>query len=80
MWLLLFQRNPRFHLWLEPDRSVQPGHGGREITERGSCVGFVFSSGNSSHSMASAVVLLLNQISWGYGGKGKWENVCVSGG
>lgn len=61
-------------------RSVQPGHGERESTERGSCVGFVLSPGSSSHSMGSAVVLLLNQISWAVGGKGKWENACGSGG
>lgn len=62
------------------NQSVQPGHGGRGSTERGSCVGVVLSSGNSSHSVGSAVVLLLNQISWAVGGKGKWGNACVSGG
>lgn len=69
MWLLLFQRNPGFHLWLEPSRSVQPGRGGRENTARGSCVGFVLSSGSSSHSMGSAVILLLSQTLWACG----WE-------
>lgn len=44
IWLLLFQMSPGVHLWLEPGRRrVQPGLGGREKTERVSCVLFVFS-------------------------------------
>lgn len=53
MWLLLFQRNPGFHLWLEPSRSVQPGRGGRENTARGSCVCIVFRQFIPQHGLCS---------------------------